>query len=116
MRHGTADARAILPAVVRPVKPRRHAIGDEQLRKQLLARLVTYLLGGLDTLPLAGFDASCPAMAQGPHRLGRGQAFAAYVKQRYATEQKVVVVTLCGHSARCMFTADPTLPVLFPKP
>ena len=91
-------------------------IGDEQLRKQLLARPVTYLLGGLDTLPLAGFDASCPAMAQGPHRLGRGQAFAAYLKQRYATEQKVVVVALCGHNARCMFTADPALPVLFPKP
>jgi len=52
----------------------------------------------------------------GAGRLGRGQAFAAYLKQRYATEQKVVVVALCGHNARCMFTADPVLPMLFPKP
>jgi len=25
-------------------------------------------------------------------------------------------VDLCGHNARCMFTADSALPVLFPKP
>jgi hypothetical protein len=34
----------------------------------------TSLVGEYDTLPLAGFDASCPAMAQGPSRLARGQA------------------------------------------
>jgi hypothetical protein len=25
------------------------------------------------------------------------------------------VVPLCGHNARCMFTAEPVLPLLFPK-
>ena len=46
---------------------------DEQLRTQLAARPVTYLLGEIDILPLGGFDSSCPAMAQGPTRLARGQ-------------------------------------------
>ena len=88
---------------------------DEQMKKQLAARPVTYLLGELDVLPLAGFDSSCPAMAQGPTRLARGQAFAAYVKAKYNAQHQVVVVPLCGHNARCMFTAEIALPILFPK-
>jgi hypothetical protein len=83
--------------------------------KQLASRPVTYLLGELDVLPLAGFDSSCPAMAQGPTRLARGQAFAAYVKAKYNAQHQVVVVPLCGHNARCMFTAEVALPILFPK-
>ena len=90
-------------------------IPDDQLKKQLASRPVTYLLGELDVLPLAGFDSSCPAMAQGPTRLARGQAFAAYVNAKYNAQHKVVVVPLCGHNARCMFTADVALPILFPK-
>jgi len=89
---------------------------DDQLKKQLAARPVTYLLGELDTLPLAGFDSSCPAMAQGPNRLARGQAFANYVNRKYNAQHKAIVVPLCGHNARCMFTAEPALPILFPKP
>jgi pimeloyl-ACP methyl ester carboxylesterase len=92
------------------------AIPDAQLVKQLTSRPVTYLLGGLDTLPLAGFDSSCPGMAQGPNRLARGKAFANYLHKQYGAEHKVVVVELCGHNARCMFTADQALPLLFPQP
>ena len=88
---------------------------DDQLKKQLAARPVTYLLGELDILPLAGFDSSCPAMAQGPTRLARGQNYAAYVKAKYTAPHQVVVVPLCGHNARCMFTAEIALPILFPK-
>lgn len=88
---------------------------DEQLKKQLAARPVTYLLGGLDVLPLAGFDSSCPAMAQGPTRLARGEAFAAYVNRKYGAGHKLAIVPLCGHNARCMFTADPALEILFPS-
>jgi pimeloyl-ACP methyl ester carboxylesterase len=92
-------------------------IADEQLKKQLAARPVVYLLGELDILPLAGFDSSCPAMAQGKTRLARGQAFGSYVVAKYgAKEHKTVVTPLCGHNARCMFTADSTLPIVFPKP
>ena len=90
-------------------------IPDDQLKKQLASRPVTYLLGELDVLPLAGFDSSCPAMAQGPTRLARGQAYAAYVNAKYNAKHQVVVVPLCGHNARCMFTADVALPILFPK-
>jgi len=89
-------------------------IPDDLLKKQLAARPVTYLLGELDILPLGGFDSSCPAMAQGPTRLARGQAFAKYVNKKYAAQHKVVVVSLCGHNARCMFTAESALPLLFP--
>jgi pimeloyl-ACP methyl ester carboxylesterase len=91
-------------------------LADDQLQKQFASRPVTYLLGQLDTLPLAGFDSSCPAMAQGPNRLARGQAFANYVNKKYNAQHKVMVVPLCGHNARCMFTAEPVLAILFPQP
>jgi pimeloyl-ACP methyl ester carboxylesterase len=89
---------------------------DGQLKTQIAARPVVYLLGELDILPLGGFDSSCPAMAQGPTRLARGQAFARYANQKYGAQHKAVVIPLCGHNARCMFTAEPALPILFPKP
>ena len=89
---------------------------DEQLKRQIAARPVVYLLGELDTLPLAGFDSSCPAMAQGPSRLARGQAYAAYLNQQYGARHKVTVVPMCGHNGRCMYTADQALEILFPKP
>ncbi|MEO8597286.1 MAG: hypothetical protein ABI759_28465 [Candidatus Solibacter sp.] len=88
---------------------------DDQLRRQLAARPVTYLLGEIDILPLGGFDDSCPAMAQGPTRLARGQAFAKYVNQKFGAMHTTTIAPLCGHNARCMFTAEPALPLLFPK-
>lgn len=91
-------------------------LSDEQLKKQLAARSVVYLLGELDTTPLAGFDGSCPAMAQGANRLLRGQAFAKYVNQKFGAKHQVTTVPLCGHNARCIFTAEVTLPLIFPKP
>ncbi len=88
---------------------------DDQLKKQLAARPTTYLLGEIDVLPLGGFDGSCPAMAQGPTRLARGQAFGKYVNQKFGAHHTVIVVALCGHNARCMFTSEAALPILFPK-
>lgn len=90
-------------------------LSDEQLRQQLRARPVTYLLGELDNFANRGFDASCAAMAQGASRLERGQRFAAWVNGRGA-RHAVVVVPGCGHSSRCMFTAERAQPVLFPEP
>ena len=89
---------------------------EAQLKQQLISRPVTYLLGEIDILPLGGFDSSCSAMAQGPTRLARGQAYATYVNERFGAHHTVTVVPLCGHNARCMFTADVALPLLFPKP
>ncbi len=91
-------------------------LSDEQLKKQLAARSAVYLLGELDTTPLAGFDGSCPAMAQGANRLLRGQAFAKYVNQKFGAKHQVTTVPLCGHNARCIFTSEVALSLIFPKP
>lgn len=90
-------------------------LNDDQLKKQLSARQTTYILGGLDILPLFGFDGSCSAMAQGPTRLARGLAFGKYVNERYGAKHRTVVVPACGHNARCMFTDNAALPLIFPK-
>jgi hypothetical protein len=91
-------------------------IAEDQLKKQLAARSVTYLMGGLDTLPVSNFDSSCPAMAQGPHRLARAQAYTGYIKEHHAAQVAFTVIPACGHNARCMFTANRALPILFPGP
>jgi hypothetical protein len=67
-------------------------------------------------VPLAGFDSSCPAMAQGPSRLARGQSFHKYVNGKHGARHELILAPMCGHNARCVFTADPALKVLFPAP
>jgi pimeloyl-ACP methyl ester carboxylesterase len=88
---------------------------DDQLRKQLVERPTTYLLGQVDTLPLGGFDASANAMAQGPTRRARGEAFFKYVTDVMGAKHKVIIVPECGHNDRCMYTTDVVFPVIFPK-
>ncbi|HEX3745203.1 MAG TPA: hypothetical protein VHW09_14765 [Bryobacteraceae bacterium] len=90
-------------------------VSAEDLKKQLASRPTAYLLGEIDILPLAGFDRSCSAMRQGPTRLARGQNFGKYADEQLGAKHEIVVVPLCGHNARCMFTADDALPLLFPK-
>jgi hypothetical protein len=89
---------------------------DAQLKTQLLSRPVTYLLGELETPQSPALDVSCSAEAQGASRLTRGQAFFKYVTEKYGSKHKLVIVPQCGHSTRCMFTAEVALPILFPKP
>jgi pimeloyl-ACP methyl ester carboxylesterase len=91
------------------------ALSDEQITEQLVTRSVTYLLGEADVLPLGVFDTSCPAMAQGPTRLGRGLAFYRYVNESLHAHHNLVVVPFCSHSQRCIFTSDVALPLIFPK-
>ena len=88
---------------------------DEQLKKQLVSRPTTYLLGQVDTLPLGGFDSSCPAMAQGATRRARGEAFAAFVNAQLGAKHQIQIVPECGHNDRCVFTTDAVLPLIFPK-
>jgi hypothetical protein len=88
---------------------------DDQLKTQLSSRPTTYLLGELDVFPLGGFDGSCPAMAQGPTRLARGEAFGKFVNEKLGAHHVVKIVPECGHNARCMFTSEDALPLLFPK-
>jgi pimeloyl-ACP methyl ester carboxylesterase len=86
----------------------------EQLRKQLAERPTTYLLGQVDVLPLGGFDSSPNAMAQGPTRRARGEAFFKYVTEHLGAKHKAMIVSECGHNNRCVFTTDDVLPVIFP--
>jgi len=88
---------------------------DDQLKSQLVARPVTYLLGEIDILPLGGFDGSCAAMAQGPTRLARGQAFSRYINEKFGAHHAIIIVPLCGHNARCVFTSEVALPLIFPS-
>jgi pimeloyl-ACP methyl ester carboxylesterase len=88
---------------------------DDQLKKQLVSRPTTYLLGQVDTLPLGGFDSSCPAMAQGATRRARGEAFVKYLNEQLGATHAIQIVPECGHNDRCVFTTDAVLPVIFPK-
>ena len=90
-------------------------MSDEQLRKQLVSRPTTFLLGQVDVLPLGGFDSSCPAMAQGATRRARGEAYVKYVNEHFSGHHDVRIVPECGHNDRCVYTTDDVLPLIFPK-
>lgn len=92
------------------------SLSDEQLTRQLASRPVVYLLGQDDILPLSGFDSSCSAMAQGPTRQARGQAYAKYLNEELGAQHRVIVVTGCGHNGRCIYTSDDWIGIAFPKP
>jgi pimeloyl-ACP methyl ester carboxylesterase len=91
------------------------SISDEQLTRQLASRPVIYMLGQDDILPLSGFDSGCGAMAQGPTRQARGQAYAKYVNEKLGGKHTVVVVTGCGHNGRCIYTSEPFIRLAFPQ-
>jgi pimeloyl-ACP methyl ester carboxylesterase len=90
-------------------------MSDDQLKKQLADRPTTYLLGQVDVLPLGGFDSSPSAMAQGPTRRARGEAFFKYITETLGAKQTAIIVPECGHNDRCIFTTDIVFPVIFPK-
>ncbi len=90
-------------------------VEDEALRRQLASRPVTYLLGELDVLPRAGFDETCSGMAQGQNRLMRGLAYVQYVNEKIGGSDSAVVIPVCGHDERCMFSSARAVPVLFPE-
>lgn len=91
------------------------SLTDAQLKKQLLERPTTYLLGQVDTLPLGGFDSSGNAMAQGPTRRSRGEAYFKYVTETLGAKHNIIIVPECGHNDRCMYTTNIVFPVVFPK-
>lgn len=88
---------------------------DDQLKKQLVDRPTTYLLGQVDVLPLGGFDSSPTAMAQGPTRRARGEAFFKYVTETLGAKHNAIIVPECGHNDRCIYTTDIVFPVIFPR-
>jgi pimeloyl-ACP methyl ester carboxylesterase len=90
-------------------------LSDDQLRKQLVDRPTTYLLGQVDVLPLGGFDSSPVGMSQGPTRRARGEAFFKYVTETLGAKHQAIIVPECGHNDRCIFTTDVVFPVIFPR-
>lgn len=71
---------------------------------------ISYLEGELDAgadshTAYGALDKSCAAMAQGPYRLQRGQAYAEYDRQRLAPtlQRRIVVVPGCAHDVSCVF-------------
>jgi pimeloyl-ACP methyl ester carboxylesterase len=91
------------------------SITDDQLKKNLVSRPTTFLLGQVDTLPLGGFDSSATAMAQGPTRRARGEAYVKYINQTLGAKHEIKIVPECGHNDRCMYTTDLVFPYVFPK-
>jgi pimeloyl-ACP methyl ester carboxylesterase len=87
----------------------------DQMKRQLAERPTTYLLGQVDVLPLGGFDSSPTAMAQGPTRRARGEAFYKYVTDSLGAKANAIIVPECGHNDRCIFTTDIVFPAIFPK-
>ncbi len=87
---------------------------DAQLRKQLVDRHITFLLGQVDVLPLGGFSTRPDAMAQGPTRRARGEAFVNYVNKKLGARHKLIIVSECAHNDRCIYTTRNVLPVIFP--
>jgi pimeloyl-ACP methyl ester carboxylesterase len=72
---------------------------------------VTYLLGAKDTDPSASdLDVSCEAMAQGAHRLERGQKFYQHLPAVFGSgitaRHSLSVVSNVGHSASQMFSSS----------
>jgi pimeloyl-ACP methyl ester carboxylesterase len=90
-------------------------MSDELLKKQLVARKITYLYGQVDTLPLGGFDGSPDAMAQGATRRARGEAYVKYIHDTLGATSQAVIVPECGHNDRCIYTTDIVFPFIFPK-
>jgi pimeloyl-ACP methyl ester carboxylesterase len=88
---------------------------DDQLRKNLADRPTTYLFGQVDVLPLGGFDSSPIAMAQGPTRRARGEAFVKFIADSLGAKPSSLIVSECGHNDRCVFTTKEVLPVIFPQ-
>ncbi len=89
-------------------------MSDDQLKRQLVERPTTYLLGQVDVLPLGGFDSSPTAMAQGPTRRARGEAFVKYVDETLGAKHIAIIVPECGHNDRCIFTTNIVFPSIFP--
>ena len=90
-------------------------ISEDQIKKQLVSRPTTYLLGQVDVLPLGGFDSGCSAMAQGATRRARGEAFVKFIDSELGGTSKAVIIPECGHNDRCIYTTDEALAVIFPK-
>jgi hypothetical protein len=84
----------------------------DQARAHSAQAHIHYLAGALDSSDAPGafskiLDKSCAAMAQGPYRLQRGLAYAAYDRSLLAPDQQRSITTVpgCAHNVACVFAA-----------
>ncbi len=89
-------------------------------RARYAAAQIDYLEGALDGSADKGafypiLDKSCAAMLQGPFRLQRGHAFAAYERELLAPQRprRFVVVPDCAHDVACVLPSLAARPLLF---
>lgn len=83
--------------------------------EQYLQRFVVYLQGQEDDDPAdTTLDTSCRAMAQGPHRLARGTAYANYIELYHPINaHRLLLVPGVGHSSTDMFRSPEGRSVIF---
>ena len=99
-----------------------HGRSPAEARAAYVAADVTYLLGSQDKGSGKGaaysvLDTTCAAQLQGPYRLQRGLAYAAYDKARLAggAHRLMPPAEGCGHDVRCVFTSGSGRAALFPS-
>jgi hypothetical protein len=91
-----------------------------EARRRYAQADIHYLEGALDTGEGKGtfyriLDKSCAAEAQGPYRMQRGLAYAAYDRMRLAPkrDRHVTLVPDCAHDVACVFPSDAARVALF---
>lgn len=94
---------------------------DVTARRRYTTADIHYLEGELDSSDRKGtfypiLDKSCGAQTQGPYRLQRGVAYAAYDRQYLATDGRhsLSIIPGCAHNVACVFNADAARDILFP--
>lgn len=89
-------------------------LSGSEVRAQYRQRLVTYLLGELDTERDGDLDKGCEADWQGKHRLRRGELYFRHMNDFYAPHRHTLVkVPNVGHTAGGMYTSAVGRGVLF---
>lgn len=93
-------------------------LSDDTMLQRFFAAPLTLYLGTADTTPRRRFDASEAAMKQGPHRLGRNQAFFALAEAMARTRGwtfnwRKVETPGIEHDAAAMFAAPEADDALF---
>ncbi|GAK26970.1 MULTISPECIES: hypothetical protein [Serratia] len=94
----------------------------ESMRERYASADITYMAGEKDTGDAAGsfykiLDKSCAAQAQGPYRLQRAIAYAAYDRRFIAPHAKrdLAIVPDCAHDVSCVFPSHVGRQALFNK-
>ena len=100
------------------LNPYLSAVTADSVRAQYARRTVTLLLGELDNDPASdALDMSCPAMAQGNHRLERGRIYHNYLRHYFGSEltgtHEQAIVAGAEHSARQMYVSGCGMYFLF---